>query len=347
MNKNRNVIAIGKTGAGKSFILSHLLNQTGIFASSAKIASTTKSLTSMESIPVDIHFNTNKLPSSRASHSLINDIHINYTLSVTDTPGLADTDGKTDVYIDDIVNEMKSKPYNLILIVVEYGKLDVAVKNNLEVLKLCFNSNGGSALQSSALLVVNKVPNEVELEQKKLENPLFDLQKECETFYNGVCEIIKIRPRQFLLKNFAYDLDKTELNGKMGELHIEVLNSTGSVDLGGLKTWTCLMNERNASLNRCIQDVTNVNALITEQRGKIGKTTDSINHYSGSVINGVHVMFLNGRQRNVINEGLVTLRARLADENVELDRLEKSYGEQNRAIECERNEIARLNGLIK
>jgi hypothetical protein len=49
----------------------------------------------------------------------------------------------------------------------------------------------------------------------------------------------------------------------------------------------------------------------------------------------------------VINEGLVTLRARLADENIELDRLMKSYSEQNVTIESERNEIARLNGLIK
>ena len=86
-----------------------------------------------------------------------------FDLNLIDTPGIADTEDRSKQFLDKIAQTIKTTPLNLIIILVEYGKLDTGVHANLEVLRECLNGMS----QSSSMLIINKVPTEKYLERKR------------------------------------------------------------------------------------------------------------------------------------------------------------------------------------
>lgn len=153
----RSVIAIGKTGFGKSFILSHLLGQknegnTPIFVSKNDIESCTEEIESQT-----------RLVSTSDGNS--------FNLTAFDTPGIADSKGRTRVFLDKIMSTIKNKQLNQILIFVKYGRFDSNLQNNFKVLNMCLNGLNSA----NCILIINQVPS-----QKKFmkENPNGSLQNE-------------------------------------------------------------------------------------------------------------------------------------------------------------------------
>ena len=139
----RNIIAVGKTGAGKSKLL-NALQDAKKFESSADGPSCTDKIT-QNLATINLKFGTEK-----------SDEIISIELNAYDTPGIADSEGRSERFLNDIAEKIKTTPLNLLIIVVEYGRHDTSFYNNLEILRECLNGLS----QSSSMLIVNKVPTE-------------------------------------------------------------------------------------------------------------------------------------------------------------------------------------------
>jgi predicted GTPase len=48
-----------------------------------------------------------------------------FQLTAFDTPGIGDSQGRSKQFLNEIAQTIKTTPLNLIIILVEYGKLDV------------------------------------------------------------------------------------------------------------------------------------------------------------------------------------------------------------------------------
>ena len=88
---------------------------------------------------------------------------IYFDLKVIDTPGIADSQGRSKQFLNEIAKTIKTTPLNLIIVLVEYGRMDTVLSSNLEVLRECLNGMS----QSKSMLIINKVPTEKTLEQKR------------------------------------------------------------------------------------------------------------------------------------------------------------------------------------
>lgn len=131
----RNVIAIGKTGVGKSLILSRLLGKTNIFVSSGGIEPVTEEITiATRQVNVEEH-------------------HLPFKLTAYDTPGISDPNGRTRQFLDDIMGTIQRHKFHHIIIIVKYGVYDTDIQNNLQVLNLCLNGLNSS----NSMLIINRV----------------------------------------------------------------------------------------------------------------------------------------------------------------------------------------------
>ena len=124
-DEKRSIIVVGKTGAGKSKLLNDLLSKS-IFKSSAEIASCTNEIKQSDLQQVDV---TNS----------DGDIEISFEINAIDTPGIADSQGKSKQFLNEIAQTIKTTPLNLIIVLVEYGRMDTGLSSNLEVLRECLN----------------------------------------------------------------------------------------------------------------------------------------------------------------------------------------------------------------
>lgn len=153
----RNIIAIGKTGFGKSFILSRLLGQTDddtkpIFVSKNETDSCTDKIDK----------------ESRQVNTLNGEL---FELTAYDTPGIADSKGRTRQFLDEIMTTIKTTELHKILIFTKYGRFDSNLQNNFNVLNMCLNGLN----TSNCILVINEIPKEKKF---KKENPDGNLQSE-------------------------------------------------------------------------------------------------------------------------------------------------------------------------
>ena len=65
--------------------------------------------------------------------------NISFELNAIDTPGIADSQGKSKQFLNEIAQTIKTTPLNLIIVLVEYGRMDTGLSSNLEVLRECLN----------------------------------------------------------------------------------------------------------------------------------------------------------------------------------------------------------------
>lgn len=156
------------------------------------------------------------------------------TLKATDTPGISDSKGRTETFINMILSEMKSRPY-IILIVLKYGRMSENVKRSLEVLRLCFSNN---SKDSSTVAVINRVPW-----PKK--NSRTDYNAECELMFNEVSQILGIE----ISKRLNFQEDDEKLKEKIKQLLLLIKYSKLIVNRG-FKTWKELLEFHNESIKR-------------------------------------------------------------------------------------------------
>ena len=152
IEERRQIIIVGKTGAGKSKVLNELLcrnHDSHIFISSADTESCTNKIDSNEWKRVYFNIDENN--------------EISFELKAFDTPGIGDSKGRSIEFLNKIAQTIKETPLNLIIILVEYGKFDTGLYSNLEVLRECLNDLS----QSSSMLIINKVPTEKSLVKKR------------------------------------------------------------------------------------------------------------------------------------------------------------------------------------
>ena len=151
--ENRSIIVIGKTGAGKSKLLNELLCEKQLFKSSSGIESCTNK----------IEFSDAKLVKCKIETKTDVNNEISFELNAFDTPGIGDSKGRSREFLNDIAQTIKRTPLNLIIILVEYQRLDTGLCNNLEILRECLNGLS----HMSSMLIVNKVPTLATLENKQ------------------------------------------------------------------------------------------------------------------------------------------------------------------------------------
>ena len=123
---------MGRTGVGKSkphneLIRCDEIKNGSIFTSSADTQSCTKKVESSTFQRVRFNVDNNKI--------------INFELKVFDTPGMGDSKDRSKEFLNEIAQILKIEPLNLIIMLVEYGKLDTSFCNNLEVLRECLSDS--------------------------------------------------------------------------------------------------------------------------------------------------------------------------------------------------------------
>ena len=108
----RNIIVIGRTGGGKSYFLNELQDANNFESSSSQESCTGQ--ISVCSAPINV---------------IINEVNIkNVTLKLNafDTPGIADSKGRSKEFLNAIAQTIRNHPFNLLIILVEYGKHDTS-----------------------------------------------------------------------------------------------------------------------------------------------------------------------------------------------------------------------------
>jgi predicted GTPase len=152
----RSVIVVGKTGAGKSNFLNQLLN-TDAFLVSPSVESVT---TQIQSAQKEVTILENSSYETIAPSS-----SFSYSLKCYDTPGIGDSKGRTKEIIKMIENTLKTKCFDKIVILIEYGRLDTCLYNYLDVLRDFLTRD--LVKSNRAMLIINKMPTQMLLDAKR------------------------------------------------------------------------------------------------------------------------------------------------------------------------------------
>ena len=168
--EKRSIIVVGKTGAGKSSLLKRLIGK-GHFRAACQTKSCTERIKSHStSVKARGYVNGDREHESE----------ISFELTVIDTPGIAESEGRSKQFLNEIAETIKTTPLNLIIILVEYSIQDVGFYNNLEILRECLNGLS----QLSTMIIINKVPTKEYLEKKlKKGEEVPDRKKTMEEFF--------------------------------------------------------------------------------------------------------------------------------------------------------------------
>ena len=123
--EKRSVLVVGKMDAGKSKLLNDLLGKS-LFKSSAGTTSCTHEVKQSDWQQINVR-------------KSVGNWNISFELNAIDTPGIADSQGRSKQFLNEIAQTIKTTPLNLIIVLVEYGRMDTGLSSNLEVLRECLN----------------------------------------------------------------------------------------------------------------------------------------------------------------------------------------------------------------
>ena len=247
--KLRSVMVVGKTGSGKSWLLNKLIGKSS-FKSNAGIESCTDQI-QMHSIEIDTTF----------------------TLNCYDTPGIADTQGRSKSFLNEIAKKIKTTDLNMLIVLVEYGKHDPSFYVNLEVLKECVNHFEGA----STVIVINKVPTEQSL-NKKRENGenVPDRATELDETFEKISKILDISALRY-----SFFLENEELIGFIGENQTDTYKSIKSVieSCGSLmsklrvRSWDDIFDLYSREIDQLTSEQldSNLQQLVSDYSEKIAK----------------------------------------------------------------------------
>jgi GTPase Era involved in 16S rRNA processing len=255
--EKRSIIVVGKTGAGKSKFLNELMKN-NYFKSSANTQSCTNKVECSEWHLVKCKFEfknqTQEMP---------------YQLMSYDTPGIADSQGRSKEFLNEIAQTIKTTPLNLIIILVEYGKLDTGFYNNIEILRECLNDLS----QSSSMLVVNKVPTQKNLDRKRKKG---EEVKDREIMLKEIFEkLSECLGSEFKFKLFLEndDMDDAEtFNAEQYDLIRQVIYSRSShLNASQVKTWQEIVEFYTKSIENDQMLNVQTNELKVEIENKLEK----------------------------------------------------------------------------
>ena len=249
----RSILVVGKTGAGKSKLLNELIGKR-IFKSSADTESCTEMI--MRSEFERVVTNTNK-------------DGISYLLDAYDTPGIGDTQGRSKQFLNEIAQTIKKTPLNLKIVLIEYGKLDTGLYNNLEILRECLNYWS----QSSSMLIVNKVPTKKNLDRKRKNGEeVKDREEMLEEIFHKLSECLGSEFKfKFFLENDDMD-DAETFKAEQYELIRQVIYSCSSyLNVSHVRSWNEIvefyLNE--ISFDQVINE--QITKIIEETNDKLAK----------------------------------------------------------------------------
>jgi GTPase SAR1 family protein len=129
----RNVIVLGVTGSGKSWLCNRLIGSEDFFKESASYKSCTAKVAS-KSIDKEIDEKS-------------------YKINVFDTPGIADTADKSIEYLDKIMGTIKTTTFHQILILAKFERLTPAYRTYMDIFRICLNQFQAS----SCTIVINQI----------------------------------------------------------------------------------------------------------------------------------------------------------------------------------------------
>ncbi|CAF1225620.1 unnamed protein product [Adineta steineri] len=207
---SKRVVLIGPTGAGKSWLANQLLNRKAF-----KSAASTKSI-------------TNTI--NEATNEIILEDNKTLKLTVVDTPGIGDTQGRSDKIMDDIVTNIRTHEPNMLLIVLPYGRIDTGLQNKILALNECINGY----YESSTLFIMNQIPSDYQLEENDPPQTLKDV----------ICEAHDDFAKNLKLKTLAITIfiqtqreKNNDLKKLMKIMYDTIVHST-NVPPKELRTWT-------------------------------------------------------------------------------------------------------------
>jgi GTPase SAR1 family protein len=234
--EERNTIVVGKTGAGKSNLLNKLLSDENTFRVSPSVESVTSEITSVK-----------KLVEFEITYQEIYKKRISYNLKCFDTPGLADSKGRSKEFLNEIAKTIQSNSFNQIIILVEFNRLDTGLYNNLEVLRECLND----LPDSSAMLIINKVPTKRVLDNKRKKGQIVpDREKELELTCAQITQALgNTFSNVMFLENDDYE---PEINDSKYDEIRKVIWSSKLFNAKSVKTW----DEILAFYEKDIKDLT-------------------------------------------------------------------------------------------
>ena len=263
VNEKRTILAVGKTGVGKSKVLSKLIGKKpAVFKSSANTASCTDKVDSCQWEKVKFKIEGD----NKEIHELT------FELKAFDTPGIGDSKGRSKEFLNAIAETIKKEPLNMIIIFVEYGRLDVGLYNNLEILRECLNDLS----QSSSMLIVNKVPTEKELERLRDEGEEEVLDRKVvleETFKELSKALGNTFKYEFYLE--AEGLEGAPANNdKQYELIRQVIYiSSSHLDASRVRTWTEIKDWYEQDIDKLDDETVKIktNQLKEDLKNKLDK----------------------------------------------------------------------------
>jgi GTPase SAR1 family protein len=236
LNKVRSVLVVGKTGSGKSTLLNQLIGE-NVFKANAGIHSCTNEIAEAERI-VKVNSTTSDEANDESSFKLI----------CYDTPGIADTLGRSKDFLNKIAKKIKETPLNQLIILVEYGKHDTSFYVNLEVLRECLNNLS----DSSTMIIINKVPTLKVLENKRRKGEeVIDRDIGLKETFAKISEKLDTILADFRYKIYLENDDNdADINAKKyDEIKRIILSSSSNLNATNVRTWDEIQEFYSSQIN--------------------------------------------------------------------------------------------------
>jgi GTPase SAR1 family protein len=277
--EERNTIVVGKTGAGKSNLLNKLLTDENTFRVSPSVESVTSEITSVK-----------KLVEFEITHQEIYKKRISYNLKCFDTPGLADSKGRSKEFLNEIAKTIQSNSFNQIIILVEFNRLDTGLYNNLEVLRECLND----LPDSSAMLIINKVPTKRVLDNKRKKGQIVpDREKELELTCAQITQALgNTFSNVMFLENDDYE---PEINDSKYDEIRKVIWSSKLFNAKSVKTW----DEILAFYEKDIKDLTD-KELEMKRKDLVSNIEEKLNNIEFEIAH-IKYLYLEPKSKEIWN----------------------------------------------
>lgn len=195
------------------------------------------------------------------------------------------TDNKTSrATIDSIMVKLKNEPFNQLIIVTDYGRADVDFYNHLEIMERCLNG----VVDSSVMLIINKVPNRARLETNLEEDASFDLEQNLKRLRDEVARIFKFQfSADFSLVEENGDEADAKENNKVLEKMRKLIQDSESYSFSNTKTWSNLVKIAEDS-HQSTYDETALSVQIkSDLKDKIAKIGSNV-YYKESQIDWIN-----------------------------------------------------------
>ena len=134
--------------------------------------------------------------------------------------------------------KLKNEEFNQLIIVVEYGKLSTDFYNLFEILENCLNG----VLDSSVMLIINKVPNRAQVKRNLKEDKSFDLNTSLNKLRVEIARIFKFEISAYfsLVKEEENEDDLRENDDELEQIR-NLIGFSEAFKFSNVKTWSELL----------------------------------------------------------------------------------------------------------